>query len=111
MLHNSANILGRRLSSTRIVEGVRLVNQEIKGNARRYLEVIKKGVVPVLTARVVVEGIAVEITEVRGIPFYGETLKWRCNVDFHEGGISKCDKTLKMVHKEYDVSIVNIFTY
>ena len=69
MLHNSANVLGGGSSSMSVVEGVRLVGQEVKGNARWYLEVMGEGVDPAFYTRVVVEGIAVEIAELRGVSF------------------------------------------
>lgn len=69
MSHNSTNVLGGGSPSTSVVERVCLVGQEAKSNACWYLEAMGEGVNLVFYARVVVEGIAVEIAELRGIPF------------------------------------------
>ena len=68
MPHDSANVLGGGSSSTNVVEGVRLVGQEVKDNTRRYFEVMGEGVDLVLHARVVVEDITVKVTELRDVP-------------------------------------------
>lgn len=72
---------------------------------------MREGVDLAFHAQVVVEGIAVEVAELRGVPFQGGTSEWCSNVGFHEGGILKCDKALKMLYKEHDISIIDVFSY
>lgn len=69
MSHNSANVLGGGSPSTSVVKRVRLIGEEAKGNARWYLKVIEEDVDLAFYTRVVVEGITVEIAELRGVPF------------------------------------------
>lgn len=66
--HDSSNVLGKKSSSTKVIERVRFVGQEVKGNVRRYFEAVREGVEPVLYAWVVVEGIVVKIAKLRGVP-------------------------------------------
>lgn len=52
--HNSAYILGGRLSSLSVVKGVSFIGQEIKRNACWYLETIGKYINPTFYTRIVV---------------------------------------------------------
>lgn len=70
-----------------------------------------KDVDPAFYARVVVEDITVEITEFRSVPFQSGTSEWRRDIDFYEGDAPKRDETLKSLYKEYNIPIVDIFTY
>lgn len=65
MPYDSTNVLNEGSSNTSIVEGVCLVDQEAKSNARRYFEVMGEGVDLAFHARVVVEDIAVKVAELR----------------------------------------------
>lgn len=67
VLHDSSNVLGGGSSSMSVVEGVHLIGQEAKGSTRRYFEVVRESVNLALYAQVVVEGIAVEIAELRSV--------------------------------------------
>ena len=67
MPYDSANVLDGGSSSTSLVKGVYLVGEEAKGNARRYFKAMGEGVDPAFHTRVVVEGIAVEVAELRGV--------------------------------------------
>lgn len=49
--------------STSVVEGVRLVGQETKGNVRWHFKAMGEGVDPVLHARVVIKRVAVEVAQ------------------------------------------------
>ena len=69
MPHNSENVLGGRLSSTSVVKRVCLVGQEVKGNTCGYFETMGEGVDPALYAQAIVEDIAVEVAELKGVPF------------------------------------------
>lgn len=69
MLYDSANVLGGGLSSTSVVKKLYLIGQETKYNAHRYFEVMREGINPAFHAWVVVKGIAVEIAELRDVPF------------------------------------------
>lgn len=68
MPHDSANVLGEGSSKMSVVERVRLIGQEIKGNARWYFKVMEKGVDPAFHTWVVVEGITVKFAKLRGVP-------------------------------------------
>lgn len=69
MPHNSANVLGGRSSSITVVEGVRFVGQEAKGNTCWYLKAIREDADLAFHTWVVVDGIAVGIAELRSVPF------------------------------------------
>lgn len=65
MPHDSANVLGGRLLSINVIEGICLIGQKAKGNACWYFKVMGENVDP--AARVVIEGIAVKVAELKGI--------------------------------------------
>lgn len=111
MPHDSASVLGRRLSRTSVVERLRLVAQEAKGNARRYFEVMEEGVDPAFHARVVVEGIAIEVAELRGLPLQGGASKGCGNVGLDKGRFLESYQALKTLDKEYYVSVINLFAH
>lgn len=69
VLHNSANILGRRLSNTSVVKRVCFVSQEAKDNAYQYFQMMEESVDSAIHTQVIVEGIAVKVTELRGVSF------------------------------------------
>lgn len=69
MPYNSANLLDKGSLSTSVIEGVRLIGQEAKGNARWYLEAMGESVDPAFHTWVIAKDIAVEIAELQGVPF------------------------------------------
>ena len=108
MPHDSANVLGGRSSSTSIVEGICLVGWEAKGDACRHFETMGEGVDPALYSRVVVEGVAVEVAEFRGVPLQGGASEGRGNVGFYKGSPLEGDQALKTLDKQHHVPVVNI---
>ena len=61
MPHDSANVLRRRSSGSSIIERVRLIREDAKGHACRYLKAMGEGINLVLYARVVIERVVVEV--------------------------------------------------
>lgn len=51
-----------------VIENVGLIGEEVKGYACKYLKTMGKSINPAFHACVVIERIAVNITELRGIP-------------------------------------------
>ena len=66
---------------------------------------------PALHARVVIERVAIEITELRGVPLHGGALEGYGNVGFDKGSVLDGDKALKTLHKEDNILIVNVLSY
>ena len=69
MPHNSTNILRRGPLGSNVVERVYLIGKEVKGHACRYLETMGESINSAFHTWVVIERIAVEIAESRGVPF------------------------------------------
>lgn len=68
MPYDSANILSGGSSSMSVVERVYLVGQEAKGDARWHFEAMGESIDPAFHARVVVDGIAIEVAKLRSVP-------------------------------------------
>lgn len=69
MLHNSRNILRKRLSGSSIVKVVRLINEEAKVYTRRYLKTMRESINPAFHALVVIDRVIIKIVEFKGILF------------------------------------------
>lgn len=69
MLHNSTHVLCRRPSGLNVVKSVGFIGQEAKGYIRRQLKTMEQSINPALHAWVVVERIAVKVTELRCVLF------------------------------------------
>lgn len=61
ILHNGIYVLGRRLSSLKVVKEVSLISQKAKGNACLHLEVIREGINLAFHTWVVVQYIVVKV--------------------------------------------------
>lgn len=72
---------------------------------------IEKDVDPALHAQVVVEGVAVEIAELRGVPFQGKATEWSGYVGFHQASPSEYDETLYLLDEQDHIPIVYFFSY
>lgn len=107
--HNNVNILGGRLPSMSIIKRICLVGWEAKSDACRHFKIIGEGVDPTLHSRIVVEGIAVEVAEFRGISFQDGVLEGRGDVGFYKGSILEGDQALEMLDKQHYILIINIF--
>ena len=70
-----------------------------------------EGVDPAFYAQVVVEGIAVKVSELRSILLQGGALKRCGNVGFDKGRSLEGYQALKMLDKEHYVPIINVFAY
>ncbi len=111
MPYDSANVLGGGSSSTSVVEGVCLISQEVKGDARWHFEAMGEGIDPAFHARVVVEGIAVEVAELRGVPLQGGASKRCGNVGFDKGRSLEGYQALKTLDEEHYVPVINVFAH
>lgn len=67
VLHNSTNVLRREPSGSNIVDGVYFIGEKAKGYACKYLETMGENVNPVFYTQVVIECVAVEVAELRGV--------------------------------------------
>ena len=67
-----------------------------------------KGIDPAFHARVVVEGVAVEVAELRGVPLKSGASKGCGNVGFHKGNPFEGDQVLEALDKQYHVPVVNV---
>lgn len=56
------------MSAMGIVDGVSLIGQEAKGHTYRYLKTIGEHINLVFYAHVVIERVAVKVTELRDVP-------------------------------------------
>ena len=66
---------------------------------------------PAFHTRVVIERVAVEVTEFRGVPLWSGASKGCSDVGFDEGSATESDEALKTLHKQDDVPIVYVFSY
>ena len=69
VLHDSTHVLRRGPSGLSIVESVGFIGEEAKGYARRHLKTMEQSINPALHAWVIVECVAVKVTELRCLPF------------------------------------------
>lgn len=67
VLYNSTNVLRKGLLRSNVIEGVHLIGEESKGYACRYFKMMKQRINPTLHTWVVIERVAVDITEFRDI--------------------------------------------
>lgn len=67
VLYNSANILCRGPSGSSVIKRVRLICEETKGHACRYLKTMKESINLAFHAKVIVEGMAVEVAELKDV--------------------------------------------
>lgn len=72
---------------------------------------MEKGINPALHARVVIEGIAVKVAELKDILLHGGVSKRCDDIDFDKDSSLESYKALKMLDKKHYISIVNVFTY
>ena len=68
-----------------------------------------KGIDPAFHAQVVVEGVAVEVAKLRGVPLKGGASKGRGDVGFHKGNPFEGDQVLEALDKQYHVPVINVF--
>ncbi len=94
-----------------IIEGVCLIGQEAKGNTCWHFEAMEEDVDLVFHARVVVEGIAVKVVELRGVPLYGRASKGCCNIGFDKGRFLEGYQALKTLDEEHYISVINVFAH
>ena len=66
---------------------------------------------PALHARVVVEGIAVKVTEFRGVPFQNRALKRCDNVGFNKSRFLEGYQSLETLDEEHYVLVINVFAH
>ncbi len=111
MPHDSANVLGGGLLSTSIVEGVCFVNQEVKSNARPYFKVMEEGIDLGFHTRVIVKGIAIEVTKLRIVPLQSGASKGCRNIGFDKSHFLEGYQALKMLDDKYYVSEINVFAH
>ncbi len=111
MPHDSANVLGGGLLSMTVVKRVCFVNQEVKGNACRHFEAMGEGVDPAFHAWVIIEGIAVEVAELRDVPLQGGASKGCGNVGFDKDRFLEDYSALKTLDKEHYVPVINAFAH
>lgn len=72
---------------------------------------MKKSINPVLYTWVIIERIAVEVIELRGVPLKGRALDRYGDVGLDKGDALESDEVLETLHKEYDIPIVYVFLY
>ena len=73
--HDCPHVLVWRTASSSVLEQVSLVREEVESHACRYLETMEESIDPALHSRVVVEGVAVKVAELQGVPLQGGALK------------------------------------
>lgn len=59
--------------------------------------------------RVIVEGIAVEVTEFKSVSLQGRTKEWSGYVGFHQASSSEYDETLYLLDKQNHIPIIYFF--
>lgn len=69
MLHNSTPILYRGLSGSNVVKNISFIGKKTKDYACRYLKIKEHSINLALHTWIVVERIAVEVTEFKNISF------------------------------------------
>lgn len=69
VLHDSLYVLGWRTTSPSILKQVSPICQKAESHACRHLETRRECVDPALHCRIVIEGVAVKVTELRGVSF------------------------------------------
>ena len=67
--YNSTNVLPRGSLGSSVVDKVCFIGQKIKSNACRYFETMKESINPAFYAGVIIEYVAVEITELKDVLF------------------------------------------
>lgn len=110
VLHNNTNVLRKGPSGSSVVDGIRFISEEAKNDACGYFETIRESINSVLYTWVVIERVAVEVTELRGVLLQGRALEGCSDVGFDEGSVLEGDEALKMLHKEHDVPIIYVFS-
>lgn len=67
MLHHSTNVLRKGPSGLSVVEKVRFISEKAKDHTCEYFKTMKKSINPVFYAWVVIERVAVNVAEFRGV--------------------------------------------
>lgn len=110
-MHNSTPVLYRGSSGLNVVRSVGFIGKKVKSYACRYLKIIEHSINLALHTWIVVEHIAVKVTEFKYVLFKGRTLEKCSNVGLNKGCGSEGHKVLKMMYKEHNVPIVHVFFY
>lgn len=95
MLHDSANVLRKGSSGSSVIEKVYLIHKKAKGIACRYLKTMEKGINLALHAWIVIERVAVKVTELRDVPLHGGALWGYGNVGLDKSSFLERYKALK----------------
>lgn len=111
MLHNSTNVLRKGLLDLNIVKSIRLIDEEVKDHACRYLKTMEKSINSAFLVWVVIERVTIKLAKLRDVPLQGGVLDKCDNVGFDKGSVSKNYEVLKTLHKKHDVSMVYVFSY
>lgn len=94
-----------------VVEEVCLISQKAKGDACWHFELMGEGIDPAFHARVVVEGIAVKVAELRCVPLQSRASKKCGNIGFDKSRSLEGYQALKTLDKKHYVPVINIFAH
>lgn len=109
--HNSTHVLRRGPLVSSVIESIGLIGEEAKGYTCRYFKTMKKSINPVLYTWVIIERIAIEVIELRGVSLKGRALDRYGDIGLDKGDALESDEVLETLHKEYDIPIVYVFLY
>lgn len=70
-----------------------------------------EGINPAFYARVIIEHVAVEVAELKGVPFESRALERFDYIGFDEGSASEGHKALKTLYEEDNVFVIYVFPY
>lgn len=66
--YNSTNVLRRGPSGSSVVDGVRFISEQAKGNTCGYFKTMRETINLALHVWVIIERVAVEVAELRDVP-------------------------------------------
>lgn len=109
ILHNSINILDKKLLSINIIEEICLISWEDKNNTYWHLKILEKNVNLAFYIQIIIEGIGFEIVKLKATSLQSGVLKRYNNIGFYKGSFLQNDQVLKTLDKQYQILIINIF--
>lgn len=94
-----------------VVKKIRFIGEKTNGYTHKHFKTIEEGTNSALHTWVIIGRVMVKLTKLRDIPFQDRALEGYNNVGLDKGSISESDQALKMVYKDYNISIIYIFSY